>query len=104
MTENQVQLNIIHRANFFPDLFRLEHSLSQMKGMLIPLLTTHLTGIPIPRIEGSKDGYQFAIENFIFSASDILPEYIHLRASSDIKVTVPSLHTEKAVTKITLKM
>jgi hypothetical protein len=87
-----------------PDIYTLQHSLSQLKAMLIPMITKHFTGVPIPRVEGSTPGYEFAIENLVFGASDILPQFFDIKASSRLKLEVPNLATDRAYTKIVLRM
>lgn len=74
----------------------------QLKGLMIPLLTEHLKDIPVPRITGSNDTYDYEIDNLSFSAGELLPSQIHLHIEGDGDFDVQHLSTNKFVTRIVL--
>lgn len=74
----------------------------QLKGLMIPLLTEHLKDIPVPRITGSNDTYDYEIDNLRFSAGELLPNQIHLHMEGDGDFDVQHLSTNKFVTRIVL--
>jgi len=74
----------------------------QLKGLMIPLLTEHLKDIPVPRITGSNDTYDYEIDNLRFSAGELLPNQIHLHLEGDGDFDVHHLSTNKFVTRIVL--
>jgi hypothetical protein len=72
----------------------------QLKGLLIPLLTEHLRDIPVPRITGSNDTYDYEIENLKFSVGELLPSQLHVHIEGDGDIDVQHLSTNKFVTRI----
>jgi len=87
-----------------PDLFVIQESISELRKMVIPVLSKQLATIPIPRVEGSNDNYHYAIENLTFYVSDFIPEYIQLQTKSDTVVDVHSLETPKNELKVILNI
>lgn len=73
---------------------------NQLKGLLIPLLCEHLKYVPIPRVEGHNDTYDYWVDNINFSIGEILPDHIHFHIASDGEVNVQQLATENFVTRI----
>jgi hypothetical protein len=75
---------------------------SQLKTLMIPLLTEHLKEIPIPRITGSNDTYDYWIDNLTFSAGELLPNQLHVHVDTDADINVKTLSTQRSVTRILL--
>jgi len=87
-----------------PDLFVIQESISELRKMVIPVLSKQLATIPVPRIEGSNDSYHYALENLTFYVNDFIPEYIQLQTKSDTVVDVQNLETPKNELKVMLNI
>jgi len=87
-----------------PDLFVIQESISELRKMVIPVLSKQLATIPIPRIEGSNDNYHYALENLTFYVNDFLPEYIQLQTKTDTIVDVQNLEAPKNELKVILNV
>jgi len=69
-----------------PDIYMTQESLVQLKNMLMPVIRDKLQSMPLPRIEGSNDTYDYYVEGMTFSGRDILPDHIHIRVLNDLKL------------------
>jgi len=87
-----------------PDLFVIQESLSQMRTILVPVLTKQLANLPIPKIEGSNAKYDFSIDGMILHVGDLLPEFINFRTKTDSRMSVQRLQTQKNTTKIVMEV
>jgi len=85
-----------------PDLYSLQDSLNQLRLILIPVLSKQLASMPIPKVEGSNENYDFALENVTVYVSDFIPEMVHLRTKSDTKLDVTKLEASKQELKVVL--
>src|SRR5690606_7709952 len=74
----------------------------QMKGLMVPLIVEHLRWIPLPRIEGSNDTYDYWFDNVVFSAPDLIPDKIHVRMVSEGDFDVNALSTDNFATLVRL--
>jgi len=73
---------------------------NQMKGLLVPLLKEHLRWVPLPRIEGSNETYDYWFDNVVFSAPDLVPDKIHVRMFTEGDFDINKLETDNFVTLI----
>jgi len=87
-----------------PDLFVIQESLSQMRGILVPVLSKQLANLPIPKIEGSNNKYDFSIDGMILNVGDLLPEFVNFRTKTDTRMSVQRLATQKNSTKIVMEV
>jgi hypothetical protein len=87
-----------------PDLFTLQDSLNQLRLILLPVLSKQLSSLPIPRVEGSNENYDFALENVRIYVSDFIPEMVQLTTKSDTKLDVAKLETSKQEFKVILSI
>jgi len=87
-----------------PDLFVIQESLSQMRTILVPVLTKQLANLPIPKIEGSNAKYDFSIDGMILHVGDLLPEFVNFRTKTDTRMSVQRLQTQKNTTKIVMEV
>lgn len=79
--------------NLITDLFldengspTIKYELIKDAAKVIPVLTTQLQYLPLPRIESSDDEYDFAIDNMVLHLPEILPSHAHLSLTSDINL------------------
>jgi len=79
--------------NLITDLFlddngspTIKYELIKDAAKIIPVLTTQLQYLPLPRIENSDDEYDFAFDNMVLHLPDILPSHAHLSLTSDINL------------------
>jgi len=79
-----------------PSLSKIRHSVSQLRALIVPAIQKHLEMIPIPRIEGSNDQYDYWIDNLNFSGYDIIPEHIHMSFNEDLDFNTKKLALENA--------
>jgi len=63
----------------------IKTTLARDLARLIPVLAQKVKFIPIPRIESEDENYDYAVDNLVVSASNILPE--HVRISTQIDLT-----------------
>jgi ElaB/YqjD/DUF883 family membrane-anchored ribosome-binding protein len=75
----------------------------QMKGLLVPLLQHHLKYVPLGRIEGSDETYDYWFDNIVFAAGDLIPDQVHVMLHSEGDVNVPQLETQDFGTNILFK-
>jgi len=87
-----------------PDLFVIQHSLSQIREMLFPLLRQELTALQVPRIESSDEKYDVVVRDLNLVLGDILPEFFELKTKNLLKVEVRKFETDKTKTKILLRI
>nr|CAG8435117.1 12369_t:CDS:2 [Entrophospora candida] len=79
--------------NLITDLFldesgspTIKYELIKDAAKIIPVLTTQLQYLPLPRIENSDDEYDFAFDNMVLHLPEILPSHAHLSLTSDINL------------------
>jgi hypothetical protein len=58
-------------------------AISQLKTLLVPLLVEELKFIPIPRLEGSNEDYDWTAEDIILSGYDIFPEHVKVSTATE---------------------
>jgi hypothetical protein len=76
--------------------------INQMKALIVPLLKEHLRWVPLPRIEGSNETYDYWFDNVVFSAPDLVPDRIHIRMFTEGDFALNNLETENFVTLLKL--
>jgi hypothetical protein len=76
---------------------------SQMRGLLVNLVMAELKHIPIPKLEGSVENYDYRFEGMKLYGFDLMPDHIHLKIENEIRVDVPHGSTEKARANITIR-
>jgi len=74
----------------------MQDSLIQLKNLLVPVIASQLKHIPIARIDGETDKWQFALEGIVFSAYDVLPDYLKLYFQTELKVDLKQASTDTA--------
>ncbi|CAJ0751491.1 7926_t:CDS:10, partial [Entrophospora sp. SA101] len=79
--------------NLITDLFldesgspTIKYELIKDAAKIIPVITTQLQYLPLPRIENSDDEYDFAFDNMVLHLPEILPSHAHLSLTSDINL------------------
>jgi len=74
----------------------IQDSLVQLKNLLVPVIAKQLEHIPIARIDGSTPKWDFAIEGIVFSAYDVLPDYLKLYFQTQINLDLKQASTDTA--------
>jgi len=72
-------------------------TLNQLRVFLVPIILENLKMVQLPRIEGSDETYDFALEHIVFNGSDIMPDRIQIKAGADINVNLKELALEETV-------
>jgi len=73
---------------------KMQHSISQMRELVMPLFAAQLINIPVPVIEGSTKKVDYKISNVRLADSNIIPEHVYLQVQelTDVnlrRLTVP---------------
>jgi hypothetical protein len=82
----------------------IQDSLVQLKNLLVPVIARQLTSIPIARIDGKTEKYDFAAENVVLSAYDILPDYLKLYFQTMVNIDLKEASTDKAKAFLRLEL
>jgi len=82
----------------------IQDSLGQLKTLLVPVITKQLTQIPVARIDGSTDKYDFAAKDVVFSAYDVLPDYFKLYFQTMLNVDLKQATTDTAKAFLRLEL
>jgi hypothetical protein len=83
--------------------FNLE-TLTRMKSWMIPMITSAVTNISLPRIVGSTDNYDYAIEGLHVADAVILPEHVHLTTKEDIDFDMQGSSFEQVKAFLTIQL
>lgn len=78
--------------------------LRQLKILITSLLLEELKYIPIPRLEGSTDTYDFVLQSINFYGYDLLPEHFHVKFETNFGLDTKEMETEAMRTNITIKI
>jgi hypothetical protein len=81
------------------------HVISQMRHLLVPLLTEELKYIPIGTIEGTSPDYDYRLQNLVLSGYQVMPEHIFLKFRNGIDFNLKDLAIDKShhEVKLTVK-
>jgi len=74
--------------------------LGEMRRLLVPLITEQMKWVPLPRIEGSNETYDYWFDDVVFSAPDLVPDQVHIRMASEGDFDVKNLQTDNFKTFI----
>jgi hypothetical protein len=71
---------------------------------MVPLLREHLRNVPIDRIEMSSPKMDFVLENLVFSAADILPDFLEFKIKNEMYMNLQGLDINQTahILKVTL--
>ncbi len=58
--------------------------LRQLKILLTSVLMEELKYIPVPKIEGSTDTYDFLLQNVMFYGYDLIPDHVLIKFESQL--------------------
>jgi hypothetical protein len=78
--------------------------LRQFKILLTSLILEELKYIPIPKLEGSTDTYDFCIQNAHFYGYDLLPDHIQVKWESNLDLNLRDVTADKARSTLTIKV
>lgn len=87
-----------------PDLWVIDHSLHQLKNILLPVIKEYLEHIPVDSIEISNPRMDVKIENLVFSGANLLPEHMEFKIKSDTEITTKEMAVDYSRTKLKLLM
>lgn len=87
-----------------PSIGAIQDSLQQLKNLLLPVMIKQMENIPVARIEGSTKKYDYVLDNIVFSAYDILPDYIKFNFETSLNVDMKEFSTDKAKAYLRLNM
>lgn len=52
---------------------------------IVPILAKRMEYIPLPRIEGSDEEFDFILDNMVITCSNILPKHVQVRTETDME-------------------
>jgi ElaB/YqjD/DUF883 family membrane-anchored ribosome-binding protein len=87
-----------------PDIYVTKDSIVQLKELFLPVIRDKLQNIPLPRIEGSNDTYDYWIDDMKLDGTGLLPEHFHMRVVNDVKMDANESDKDKIMTKIHLNI
>lgn len=87
-----------------PSIGAIQDSLQQLKNLMLPVMIKQMENIPVARIEGSTKKYDYVLDNIVFSAYDILPDYIKFNFETSLNVDMKEFSTDKAKAYLRLNM
>jgi len=87
-----------------PDIYQMQHSLSEIRRLLIPLLGQELEMMKIGKFEISDESWDFVVDELTLSVKDVLPHFFELKSKNLIVMDVKKLEPEKFKTKITMEV
>jgi len=83
---NKFASDLVTDSQGRPSLYVTQDSLNQFKKILIPIMQEGLANIPLPKLYGSNETYDWSLEDITFDSRGILPEHFFLRVVSDLNL------------------
>lgn len=78
--------------------------LRQFKILLMSLILEELKYIPIPRLDGSTDKYDFCVQNAHFYGYDLLPDHITVKWENKLDLNLKDVATDQATSVLSISM
>jgi hypothetical protein len=72
----------------------------QFKILILSLLLEELKYVPLPRLEGSTDKYDFVVENAYLYGYDLLPEHIAIQWENRLDMNLKDIKTDEATSSL----
>jgi len=76
----------------------------QFKILMLSLLLEELKYIPLPRIEGSTDKYDYVVQNAHFYGYDLLPDHININWENRLDLNLKDIKTDVATSTLHVSM
>jgi len=77
---------------------------AQLKAVLIPVISRNLERVPIPRLAGSNQKYDIALENLVLNGSALIPATIDLKLKSKVEMDMSKLSRNAQRTIVSLEV
>jgi hypothetical protein len=100
---NKFASDLVTDSQGRPSLYVTQDSLNQFKKILVPIMQEGLANIPLPKVSGSNDTYDWSLENITFDSRGILPEHFYLRVVSDLNLD-SNTNDNKFCTQLQMKI
>jgi len=78
--------------------------LRQFKILFSSILMEELKYIPVPKIEGSTDEYDFTLQNVMLYGYDLLPDHILLKFENKLDLNLEALQADVARSNLSIKI
>jgi len=78
--------------------------LRQLKILLTSLLMEELKYIPVPKIEGSTDTYDFQLQNVMFYGYDLLPDHVLIKFESQLDVNMEKIQADVMRSNLSIRI
>jgi hypothetical protein len=70
---------------------KMQHSVNQLRTLVVPTLLAQLQDIPVPKLTGSDDTYDYELSNVALSGSEIVPEHVFIKFEDVMDVSTRQL-------------
>jgi hypothetical protein len=78
--------------------------LRQLKILLTSLLMEEMKYIPVPRIQGSTDSYDFQLQNVMFYGYDLLPDHVLIKFESQLDVNMEKVQADVMRSNLSIRI
>jgi hypothetical protein len=78
--------------------------LRQLKILLTSLLMEEMKYIPVPRIEGSTDTYDFQLQNIMFYGYDLIPDHVLIKFESQLDVNMEKVQADVMRSNLSIRI
>jgi len=68
--------------------------LKQLRTVIVPVLAYQIEYIPIPKIQGSNDKFEFSVDNLVFHGVEFIPGVVDFKVKDETKFNVHNLMTQ----------
>jgi len=87
-----------------PDLFVMGNSMEQLKMILLPMIRSHLSNIPIDRIDIASPEMDLVLEDLKFNLGDILPSKFNIDIRNRLKFDASDLSMGKTIHELKVEI
>jgi hypothetical protein len=78
--------------------------LRQLKILLTSLLMEEMKYIPVPRIQGSTDTYDFQLQNVMFYGYDLIPDHVLIKFESQLDVNMEKVQADVMRSNLSIRI
>lgn len=78
--------------------------LRQLKILLTSLLMEEMKYIPVPKISGSTDTYDFQLQNVMFYGYDLIPDHVLIKFESQLDVNMEKIQADVLRSNLSIRI
>jgi len=76
--------------------------MGKLREMFVKLLVAQLKSLPLPKLEGSNDTYDYCFEEMNLNLADLLPDQLHLTMKNDMDIDISNASAQEVHGKLVL--